>query len=212
MKSGHWVNNDGKEIRSYDKILDADLIVQTLMLKGYLVKGIKILELGFGYNRLLKSLKKFLDRFEYTGIDINPKLVNEAQLEYPEHRFLVKDILKDEIKADNIDFIISLVTFKHLYPDFGCCLKNITGNFKLLGFDLPLIHYAKFVQPEVLNFDTYYNKSYSVPEVEGILRREKYEIVDCFPIIHSLELIKEERKDFKTRFPIIRDFFIVKRR
>ncbi|KKT96901.1 MAG: hypothetical protein UW99_C0047G0013, partial [Candidatus Collierbacteria bacterium GW2011_GWC2_45_15] len=53
-----------------------------------------LLDVGCGNGRLLLGLPKTI---KYTGLDISPKLLEEAQKKYPNNNFIETDITKPEI-------------------------------------------------------------------------------------------------------------------
>jgi SAM-dependent methyltransferase len=74
--------------------------------------GDKILDLGCGFGDLIPFLEKTLgkDQFEYTGVDINEKLVAVAKERFPGYQFMVKDIIQEPL-AEQYDYILSTTCF-----------------------------------------------------------------------------------------------------
>ena len=68
-----------------------------------------VLDVGCGFGDLLGFLTKRVLNVDYTGYDINPKLVAEARRRYPDHRFEVKDVCTEEYPK--FDFIVSTSAF-----------------------------------------------------------------------------------------------------
>lgn len=71
-----------------------------------------ILDLGCGFADFYKWLKSKNIFVNYTGIDINPKLIEVASKIHPEANFINKDIQKDGIE-DCYDFIVCSQTFNN---------------------------------------------------------------------------------------------------
>jgi alkylated DNA repair protein alkB family protein 8 len=78
--------------------------------------GDKILDLGCGNGRLIEALKN--KKIDYLGIDNSEELIKLAQINYPNNKFLVSDILNlenvKEISSDKFDHIFCLATLQHL--------------------------------------------------------------------------------------------------
>lgn len=75
--------------------------------------GEKILDAGCGNGRLLKSLVG--KKIEYLGVDNSEALISIARQNYPEHNFLVADVLDlDRIKENGFDHIFCLAVLPHI--------------------------------------------------------------------------------------------------
>lgn len=145
----------------------------------------RILEIGPGYGRLLKSLleRKLLFK-KYTGLDISQKNVvflksifNDKSIE-----FLNGDVEFFDFQ-DRFDIVFSSLTFKHFFPSFENALKNLT----------------KFMNPGCLNFfdliegnrrgfenDGFtYVHCYTKEEVAAILQKIPLELVSFDLVMHS---------------------------
>lgn len=69
------------------------------------LSGAKILDYGCGTGGLYGFLRDAGIPVDYTGYDINPKLIEQARGKYPEARFDVFDIEEQEL-AEEYDFIL----------------------------------------------------------------------------------------------------------
>lgn len=78
------------------------------------LKDKNILDLGCGFGDLYDflDLKYGENNFEYTGIDINPKIIEIAKKRYPKLNFFVSDILNDDFDQ-TFDFILSTSSFNN---------------------------------------------------------------------------------------------------
>ncbi len=102
-----------------------------LAIEKYLKNNCKILDLGCGNGRLLLSLKKYLENFDYTGVDSCLELIKKAQLSFassqlsplsfPRKResrniaFERGDILNLTNFADNsFDCVFMIASFNHV--------------------------------------------------------------------------------------------------
>ena len=204
----YWGRNRSETDRTWNKQIDADWLVFGLIHRRYVHPQSSIVELGFGYNRLLRSLLKHFPHkeFKYTGIDLSPTMVTKAKEEFPEYTFLEGDFSKDPLAIPPHDVIISIVTFKHIFPDFGEALKHLRPVCKQLLFDVPLIYHWRRLPPVIRREEEgYYQRAYSVEEVVQVVVGAGYAIVDSFPVIQNLD-------NTETFYPppIIRDMFVVK--
>lgn len=103
-----------------------------------------ILEIGPGYGRLLRALTS--DTIHtYVGLEISPHWTRElaAQFGHLPNVELVQGAAEDAdtlLAGRQFDVIVSLLTWKHLYPDFSavarCCRNLLMGDGRLI-FDLP---------------------------------------------------------------------------
>lgn len=68
----------------------------------------KVLDLGCGVGLYIHFLtdKGFLSNIDYEGIDISPKMIEQAQKLHPHHSFRCRDLLEDSLPANSYDFII----------------------------------------------------------------------------------------------------------
>lgn len=73
----------------------------------------KILDLGCGVGDFYKFLLQNNVECDYTGYDINPKVIEIAKQSYPEANFQIKDIFEDTFP--NFDYIISSSSFNNKF-------------------------------------------------------------------------------------------------
>lgn len=109
-KTLHWISKDTQDIRYLEllKIFTmCDISMQT-----------KILDFGCGLGHLYKFLKDNNCisewRIDYTGVELNQKLIDEAKKQFPEAIFKIKD---DSIYSDNFDFIFCSGIFNLKFSD-----------------------------------------------------------------------------------------------
>ena len=74
-----------------------------------------VLDVGCGNGRLLLALPKTV---KYTGLDISPKLLSEAQRKFPHHHFIETDITRPDIwkHLGKFDHVFCVAVMHHL-PD-----------------------------------------------------------------------------------------------
>ncbi|MBT7553069.1 methyltransferase domain-containing protein [bacterium] len=80
----------------------------------YIKDNFKILDLGCGNGRLLKSLEESNKKFDYTGIDFSEGLIKQAQENFPEHKFTVADMRELDFPENSFDMVFSIAAFHHL--------------------------------------------------------------------------------------------------
>ena len=68
------------------------------------LKGSKILDIGCGLGAFLGYLQEKKIMVQYTGIDLFPKVIQEAQKFYPDARFEVRHILARPYPARTFDY------------------------------------------------------------------------------------------------------------
>ena len=79
--------------------------------KGYLANGQDILDLGCGNARLLELLKDY--QVTYLGIDYSKRLIEEAKADWPNHSFIVGDILDLNLEK-KFDLVFMVATLHHI--------------------------------------------------------------------------------------------------
>lgn len=103
--------------------------------------GDHIIDLGCGFGDLLQFCRDEKLDIRYTGIDINPNLIEAARKRFPEAEFLVADITVDAI--ENADYVLSTSSFnlklRHqnnyefaeriLSSAFKCARKGVAVDF-----------------------------------------------------------------------------------
>lgn len=80
--------------------------------KGYLQNGQDVLDLGCGNGRLLELLKGY--KINYLGIDYSDKLIEQAQHNWPGHKFMVKDILFLTNLKQKFDLVFCVAILHHI--------------------------------------------------------------------------------------------------
>jgi ubiquinone/menaquinone biosynthesis C-methylase UbiE len=75
------------------------------------LRGKKILDLGCGFGDLLDFLKEKGIEVDYTGYDINPKMIEIARKKHPGAQFKVIDITEEEFPI--FDYILSTSAFNN---------------------------------------------------------------------------------------------------
>ncbi len=87
------------------------------------IKGKKILDYGCGKGDFYQFLKDRNISVEYTGVDINEKLISLARQKFPECRFRVFDVEGDELNED-FDYIFLCGVFNLKVEGLEETIKN----------------------------------------------------------------------------------------
>ena len=87
VKTLHWYS-EGTQNKRFVELLKIFLLCDT-------AGTVKLLDFGCGLGHLYKFLKDYdistSLKIDYTGTDINEKLINEAKKQFPDARFRIKD-------------------------------------------------------------------------------------------------------------------------
>lgn len=81
--------------------------------------GSTVMEVGVGHGNFAKMILNHARR--YVGVDIDPKLVEQAQAANPDHRYIVADVtspqLAEETAGMGIDTILACNVLEHVAED-----------------------------------------------------------------------------------------------
>ncbi len=88
-------------------------------------EGDSVLDLGCGFGDLFAYFKEIGLNVKYTGIDINPAIIENAKIRFPEIDFRVVDI--QEASIENFDYVVSTSSFnlKLLNEDNYSFIENL---------------------------------------------------------------------------------------
>ncbi|MCX8069565.1 MAG: class I SAM-dependent methyltransferase, partial [Thermodesulfovibrionales bacterium] len=84
----------------------------------------KVLDFGCGKGDLYQYFKEVGINVDYTGIDINERLINLARLKHPDARFLCMDILEKDID-ETFDHILICGVFNLKFQGIEDTIKTI---------------------------------------------------------------------------------------
>lgn len=94
---------------------EGKLLLETL--EKYDNNHLNILELGCGGGRLITLLEnEDIGKFSYTGVDISQGLLEHAQQEHPQQRFVCAHMLDflTTVPQESVDIIFACASFQHL--------------------------------------------------------------------------------------------------
>jgi 2-polyprenyl-3-methyl-5-hydroxy-6-metoxy-1,4-benzoquinol methylase len=156
-----------------------------------------ILDVGCGFGDLYGFLTKRGLTIEYTGVDINPTLIEIAKNIYPHVQFEVKDFQEDDM--GEFDWVFSSGVFNFRLPDnesfiqtmlkkmFGMCKKGIAADF--------LSSYVEF-----RNEDAYYTCPEDVFRVCKTLSRRATLRHDYMPFEFCVYIYRDDHIDERNVF------------
>lgn len=102
-----------------------DVFIDTLQKENLDFSNLRILEIGCG-NGFYTKLLYDLGIKDYVGIDITDVLFPELKRNFPEFKFIKKDITKDRIE-DKFDLILMIDIIEHIVTEdkFTSALDNV---------------------------------------------------------------------------------------
>lgn len=74
----------------------------------------KILDLGCGNGRLLKSLEQADKKINYLGVDFSEELIKQARENHPQAKFLVADMSDLSFNYGTFDMVFMVASFHHI--------------------------------------------------------------------------------------------------
>lgn len=80
----------------------------------YIKDNFKILDLGCGNGRLLKSLEQADKKIKYLGVDFSEKLIEQAKIDHPQAKFIVSDMTDLSFNYGSFDMVFMIASFHHL--------------------------------------------------------------------------------------------------
>jgi SAM-dependent methyltransferase len=144
-----------------------------------------VLEIGPGYGRVIRAcLERGVSFGRYIGLDVSAENVAylRAAIDDPRVEFVHGDA--ESVSFDEpVHAVISVLTFKHLYPSFEAALANLQPQLQPgapLMFDL-IEGTRRYFHRDRVTFI----REYAPDEVRGILERTSLELVAFDSIEHA---------------------------
>ena len=192
-----WRTHTSAEGLTWGMVLDGSVVVEAVRGHARLDEA-AILEIGPGYGRFLRTLVASSFGFaSYAGLDISAHWVRELTAEFrgqPNIEFIQGTAEEaDKLFAGRkFDLIVSMLTWKHLYPDFRiaarACRSLLMPDGRLI-FDLPETWIAWAAQPEsaagAFEETGTFTRSYARPEVQALLAKTGFTIAAFDDIEHA---------------------------
>ena len=167
--------------------LPGDAFVEAAERHGAFGPDRSVLEIGPGYGRLLASALERGEEFgRWLALDISPEVVRhmDERFDDPRVEARVGDAEAAQL-GEAFTTVLSSLTFKHLYPDFGAALRNLRsalGPDAVVLFDL-IEGDRRWVQYDGAT----YVRAYGHQEVESLLTESGYELAAFDEVFHSPE-------------------------
>jgi SAM-dependent methyltransferase len=152
--------------------------------------GRTVVEIGPGYGRLLTAcLEAGVELGSYIGVDLAEENVVHLRERFPQEevRFICADVETVELGED-VDSVMSSLTFKHLFPSFEAALANLARQLRAGGtvvFDL-IEGQRRYFEEDGVTYIRWYSRA----EVEEILGRVGLERVAFDEVRHLPELTR----------------------
>ncbi|MCX6581870.1 MAG: class I SAM-dependent methyltransferase [Candidatus Aminicenantes bacterium] len=185
-----WRESEPEKGLTWGKEISGDNFIKKLKPYVNFNEEKKILDIGPGYGRLLKSCLGMKIPFKkYVGLDLSQKNVDFLKVTFPGEsmEFIKGDVEKVGFN-DRFDIVYSSLTFKHLFPSFKNSLKNLSEFMKpgaIIAFDLVEGNSRVFEEDHVT-----YLRSYTKEEVTGILYKIPFEFVSFDQVEHDPGFIR----------------------
>jgi len=116
---------------NYDKLLASDYIKYK--------PGQKILDIGCGSSDILNLFPGDVD---YLGIDISPKYIEKAKIDFPNQNFICSDFCSDlnDVPNESFDLVMAIGVIHHLNDDQAALLhdfafRKLRPNGRLITLD-----------------------------------------------------------------------------
>jgi SAM-dependent methyltransferase len=183
-----WRHAHPREGLTWGQQLTGDAFVEKLNSYEVFGPSKRVLEIGPGYGRLVKSIVGRNLTFEsYLGVDLSATNVEHLRKTYGTDniKFVEADVEQVDLSDKRFDVIYSSLTLKHLYPTFENALKNVCRAANpgcMICFDL--------IEGTGGGFDAdgvTYVRRYTQNEVREILNRVSLERVAFDTVVHDVE-------------------------
>lgn len=185
-----WRNVHPTADLTWAKQLSGDAFIKKVAAYTALNASTKIIEIGPGYGRLLKSIQdNELEFQKYVGVDISQENVRYLTETFKADNLEIRwgDVETIELQT-HFDIVISSLTFKHLYPTFEKALQNLTAFANpncLFFFDL-LEGTQQYFEPDRVTYIRFYTKT----EIQAILDRIPLQLVSFDEVQHNKDHIR----------------------
>ena len=164
--NSHWGNwRDRKTINEWKDRRHKAILA---LVRGLLLNGAKILDLGCGPGHYTKSLREF---GEVTGIDLSDEAITVAKSKYPHIQFLTGNLYDFPFPLNAFDIVVSQEVFDHV-EDQVAFLERVAEILRPHGY-LILSCTNRFVADREDSPDlglSHIRKYLTMKELRGLLR------------------------------------------
>lgn len=106
------------------------------ILSQILFDGCSILDIGCAEGGFIKIIKSFIKDFDYTGVDVNYKMISLAKKKNPKYKFFKKDDFYKRYKNKKFDIVL-ILGLLHLNKEWKeILISDSKFSKKYLVFDL----------------------------------------------------------------------------
>lgn len=163
---------------------------EKIFLKNCLFENCSILDIGCAQGGFNSIIKKFINKFSYTGLDESSEMINIAKSKFPESKFMLvnkKGLYKIKRKYD----VVIILGILHLNKKWEKILKFARQlSKKYILFDLRVSDY-----PSIENI----NKSYLKYDKKLPIKLP-YNILNESILIKKIDKIFSNKKVFNIRY------------
>ena len=127
LSQRRWRGNEAYSALTWGRPLSGNTLVELYSNYHDFSKSTRILEIGPGYGRFLRSLIEAESEFHsYFGLELSRDRVDSLATEFDDVRvhFEQGDVMKFRLDQ-RFDLLVSSATFEHLYPDCRVALRNL---------------------------------------------------------------------------------------
>ena len=106
-----------------------ETLLSTIDFAGYApARPLRLLDLGCGPGFLLDwlSANQWLDRVDYTGVDVTDVTLKHARDRWPAHRFLLRDVREEPFAPETFDFAIICGVFIARFENSYAAMEALT--------------------------------------------------------------------------------------
>ena len=154
--------------------------------------GNNLLDVGCAAGGFSKIVKEYNQDIEYTGIDISPRMIDEANKLYPNHNFQLSSGKTLEFPDNSFDIVISIGVL-HMTEDWRNLLAEAWRVCRdSLIFDMRLVN-----DKGVCNIEESYQRLYFDGDWDGT-SKTPYVVVGMDELADHLANMKTEIKSIKT--------------
>ncbi|MGH2951670.1 MAG: class I SAM-dependent methyltransferase [Solirubrobacterales bacterium] len=170
--------------------LTGDAFIDKAAAHGAFGPGRRVLEIGPGYGRLLRSSIEREVSFEsWVGVDLSAENVAFLGGRFPDDRIRFVEADVERVSLDQpVDTMLSSLTFKHLFPSFEAALGNLAPQLRpggLVAFDL-IEGERRYFEDDGVTYIRWYTRE----EIDEIVARAGLERVAFDEVQHHPDITR----------------------
>jgi len=184
-----WRKDVKPESLTWGKVITGDAFVHKCT--QYAPSRPRVLEFGFGYNRILKSFHRLSFSYQsYVGVDVSTQNCEQAQsMANASNTFVCGDFNSIQLDEE-FDLCMSSLTLKHQYPD---CQQALTNAYRHLSIRGVLI--ADFIEGSDVVWEKHstYVRHYTQQELSALCAVAGFNFVRFDYVTHAGDGIEKTR-------------------